>query len=98
MRKNVLRFVATTIAFACGVTCVSVIDGPTSHLLGRVGELTLPLVMLASSAACFTQTFPGDRGLRKLASFNLLMLSLSGLLFIVGAFSLFITLLVGSSF
>lgn len=98
MRKYVLNIVVALLAFGCGVACVVALDGSTTYLLSRVRDLILPPVMFVPSAICFSQTFASKRGLRRSTSYNLLMLSLSGLLFIVGTFAFFIMLLVESFF
>jgi hypothetical protein len=84
-------------AFACGVVCACLFGTSKSRLLGTALGLLLSPVALLPSAFCFSQSYAGTRGLRRRSSYNLFMLSLSGLLFIVGAFAFFIMLLVAFS-
>jgi hypothetical protein len=92
MRSYVPRVAVALLAFANGVACVALFDGAASHLFGVARELLVFASLFVSSGLCFSQAFSSEHGLRRRPSYNLMMLSLSGLLFFVGAFLLMIML------
>lgn len=95
MKRYALNITAALFAFACGISCAVMLDGSVMPLSGRAKDFILAPLTLVPSAVCFGQAFPGKRGLRQRAPYNLLMLSLSGIMFIVGAFLLFVILVSG---
>jgi hypothetical protein len=86
--RYVLSIAAALLAFASGVFCASAFKKTFNFPSELVGSFIPPLIMLVAGAVCFGQAFPGQCGLRRNATYNLLMLSLSGLLLFVGAFAL----------
>jgi hypothetical protein len=92
MMRYALSVVAALLSFACGVFCALVFQKTFNLKFELIGSCIPPLVMLAAGAVCFGQAFPGQRGLRRKPAYNLLMLSMSGLLLAVGALTLCLVL------
>jgi hypothetical protein len=90
--RYILSAVTALLAFACGVFCALVFQKTFALESELLAGCIPPLVMLGAGAVCFSQAFPGERGLRRNPTYNLLMLSLSGLLFMVGASALVLML------
>jgi uncharacterized membrane protein YgdD (TMEM256/DUF423 family) len=93
MKRYVFYIIAALLTFAIGVSGASLFDSLTAAWLDRVEHFICASLTLASSVVCFIQAFHHPRGLRRSVSYNLVMLSLSAALFIVG-FVLFFGILV----
>ena len=90
--RYILSAITALLAFACGVFCALVFKKTFDFESELVGACIPLLVTLGAGAVCFGQSFPGQRGLRRKPAYNLLMLSLSGLLLAVGSFALCLVL------
>ena len=88
MKRHALHVLTALATFALGVSCAAVLKGHEPFRLGCLGEFVPGLVILAGAAACFGQSFRCGGGLRRNTSYNMLMLSLSGLLFFTAGFLL----------
>ena len=81
MKRYVFYIVVGLSTFAIGV--LTAFAWPAQF--GRFGSFVPALSAFASGAVCFGQAFSAKRGLRRYPLYNLLMLSLSGLMFTVAA-------------
>lgn len=98
MKRYFFYIAVALLTFAFGISCAVVLGGAAGFSFGRVNGLILAPLTLLPSAVCFSQAFRAKRGLRRSTTYNLLMLSLSGLLFVVGTFMLLIVLVINSNF
>lgn len=98
MKRYVFYIVAALLAFVFGVSCALMLNGSQAFEFRQVGEFILPSLMLVASVIFFRQSFTSKHGLRQNTAYNLLMLSASGLLFVVAAFILGIILVMNSVF
>jgi hypothetical protein len=94
MKRYASHIVIALLTFAVGVSCVFLLNGSMTAWFERVRGFVFAVLMLVPSAICFCQAFHRERGLRRSVAYNMLMLSLSVLLFVVGFIVFFVTLVV----
>jgi hypothetical protein len=98
MKRYVFYIAVALLTFTFGISCAVMLGGAAGFSFGRVNGFILAPLTLLPSAVCFSQAFRTKRGLRRSTTYNLLMLSLSGLLFVIATFTLLIVLVINSTF